>query len=203
MLGLPAEHAVKFVFAGDEDGRITGAARGEFARDFAAGDFFGGVKDFENGKATAVADVEGFAGNGFDGFESSEMGIGDVEDVDVIADAGAVGRGVIGAEDFELRNDAESGVENFRDEMGLDAMGFAALGGSAGGVEITESGVVEAGVGAIVGEDFFEAEFGFAVGIDGIFGVVFGDGDGVRFAVGGRGGREDEFFYAVASDGVE
>ena len=75
--------------------------------------------------------------------------------------------------------------------MGFDAMAFAAFGGGAGGVEIAESGVMESGVGAVVGEDFFEAEFGFAVGVDGIFGMIFGDGDGVRFAVGGRGGRKD------------
>ena len=72
MLGLPAEHAVKFVFAGDEDGGIARAAGGDFARNFVAGDFLGGVEDFEDGKAAAVADVEGFAGNVFDGFESAE-----------------------------------------------------------------------------------------------------------------------------------
>jgi hypothetical protein len=131
------------------------------------------------------------------------MGIGDVEDVDVVADAGAVGRRVIGTEDFEMRNDAEGGVENFGDEMSFDAMGFAAFCGSAGGVEIAKSGVMKAGIGAIVGKEFLEAKFGFAVGVDGIFGVVFGDGDGVRFAVSGSGRRENEFFYAVASYSVE
>src|SRR5580693_5525295 len=82
-------------------------------------------------------------------------------------------------------------------------MGFAALGGRTGGVEIAEGGVVKAGVGAVVGENFLETKFGFAVGVDGIFGVVFGDGHGVRFAVSGGGGREDEFFYAVTGHGVE
>jgi len=168
-----------------------------------AGDFFGGGNDFKDGKAAAVADIEGFAGNGFDGFESAEVGIGDIEDVDVVADAGAVGRGVVRAEDFDVGNNALSGIENFRNEMGFDAMMFAAIGGGAGGVEIAESGVLEASVGTVVRENFFEAEFGFAVGVDGIFGMIFGDGDGVRFAVGGSGGRENEFFYAVASYGVE
>src|SRR5580658_7760744 len=87
--------------------------------------------------------------------------------------------------------------------MGFDTMSFAAFGGGTGGVEIAESGVVDAGVSAVVGEDFFEAEFGFAVGVDGIFGMIFGDGDGVRLAVGGGGGRENEFLHAVASYGVE
>src|SRR5690348_14327039 len=87
--------------------------------------------------------------------------------------------------------------------MGFDAVGFAAFGGGAGGVEIAKCGEIETGVSAIIGEDFLEAELGFAVGIDGIFGVVFGNGDGVRFAVGGGRGGEDEFFYTVVSHGVE
>ncbi len=130
------------------------------------------------------------------------MGIGDIENVDVIADTGAIGRGIVRAEDFDLWNEAEGGVENFRNEMGLDAMVLAAFGRGPGGVEIAESGVVEAGVGAIVGEDFFEAKFGFAVGIDGVFGVIFGDGNGMGLAVGSGGGGENKLFYSVASHGV-
>lgn len=191
VLGFPAESAVKLVFAGDEDGGIAGAAGRKFARDFAAGDALGGVENFENGKAAAIADVESFAGNFFEGFESAEVGIGDIEDVNVVADAGAVGRRVIEAENFELGDIAESGVENAGNEMGFGAMVLAALGGGAGGVEIAENGVLQSGVGAIVGKDFLEAELGFAVGIDGVFGMILGNGDGVRLAVGGGGGREN------------
>ena len=102
VLGFPAKSAVKFFFAGHQDGGIAGAARRDFARNFAAGDFFGGVEDFEDGEAAAVADVEGFAGDGFDRFERADVGVGDVEDVDVIADAGAIGRGIVRAEDFDV-----------------------------------------------------------------------------------------------------
>jgi len=188
MLGFPTKGAAKFFLAGDEDGGVAGTAGRNFARNLAAGDLFGGVEDFEDGKAAAVAHVEGFAGNGFYGFESAEVGIGDIEDVDVVADTGAVGGRVVRAEDFDVGNNALRGVENFWNEMGFDAMMFAAFGGSASGVEIAESGVLEAGVAAVVRENFFEAKFGFAVGVDGVFGMIFGDGDGVGFAVGGGGG---------------
>jgi hypothetical protein len=203
VLGFPAERAVKFFFAGDQDGGIAGAAGRDFAGNFAAGDFLGGVDNFEDGETAAVAYVEGFAGNSFDGFEGAEVGVGDVEDVNVIADAGAVGSEVVRAENFDVRNNALSRVENFGNEMGFDAMVLAAFCGSARGVEIAKCGVMETGVGAVVGEDFFEAEFGFAVGIDWILGMVFGDRNGVRFAIGGGSGRENKFFDAVASDGVE
>jgi len=194
---------VNFVFAGDQHGGIAGAAGGEFARNFAAGDFFGGVEDFEDGKTAAIADVKSFAGDGFDRLEGAEVGIGDVQDVNVIADAGAVGGGIVRAENFEMRNVAKGSVENARDEMSFDAMGLAAFGGRSGSIEIAEGGVLEAGVGAVVREDFLEAEFGFAVWVDGIFGMIFRDGESVRLAVGGGGGRENELFHAVTSYGVE
>jgi len=194
---------MKFFFAGDQHGGIAGATRGELAGDFAASDFFGSVNDFEDGEAAAVADVEGLTGDFFDGFECAEMGIGDVENVNVVSDAGAVGSGIVGTKNLDMRNDADGGVEDFGNEMGFDAMGFAAFGRGAGGVEIPKRSVVEAGIGAIVGKDLFKAQFGFAVRVDGIFGVIFWDGNGVRFAVGGGGGGEDEFFDAVAGYGVE
>lgn len=203
VLRLPAKRALEFFFAGDQNGWIARPTRRKFARNFVAGDAFGCIEHLEDGKAAAVADVESFAGNFLDGFEGADVRIGNVEHVNVVADASAIGRGVIRAEDFDLRDDADSGVENFRDDVSFNAMRFAALGRGAGGVEITQRSVVESGIGAIVGEDFFEAEFGFAVGIDGILGMVFGDGDDVGLAVGGGGGREDELFHAVASHGIE
>lgn len=203
MPGFPAEHAVKFVLAGHEHGRIAGAARGDFARYFATGDFFGGVDQFEDGKTAAVADVESFSGDRFNRFERADVRVGDIQDVNVVADAGAVGRGVIRAENFDVGNEAHGGVENLRDEVGFDTMSFAALRGSASGVEIAKSGELQRGVGAIVSEDFFETELGFAVRVDGIFGVIFGDRNGVRFTVGGGCGRKDELFDAVAGHGVE
>ena len=78
--------------------------------------------------------------------------------------------------------------------MGFDAMVLATLGGCAGGIEIAECGEMEIGLGAIVGEDFLEAELGFAVRIDGIFGMILRNGDGVRFTVGGSGGRKVNLF---------
>jgi hypothetical protein len=203
MLRFPAEDAVELVFAGDKDSRIAGTTGRHFARNFAAGDFFSYVNDFENGEAATVANVEGFAGNGFDRLEGANVRVGDVENVDVIADAGAVGRWIVRAKNFDVGDDALRGIENFGDQVSFDAMMLTAFGRGARSVEIAERGEMKAGVCAIVGKNFFEANFGFAVRIDGKFGMVLGDGDGVRFAVCGCGGRENEFVDAVANHGVE
>lgn len=203
MLGFPAEHAVKLVLAGHEHGWVAGAARGDFARNFAAGDFFRCVDDFEDGKTAAVADVESFTGDRFNGFESADVGVRDIQDVNVIANASAIRRGVVRTEDFDVGDEAHGGVENLGDEMGFDTMSFAALRGGASSVEIAKSGELQRGVGAVVGEDFFKTELGFSVRIDGIFGMIFGDRHGVRLTVGGGGGGENEFSHGVAGHRVE
>src|SRR5712672_4315236 len=87
--------------------------------------------------------------------------------------------------------------------MGFVAAGFSAMGRGAGYVEIAEGDEVESSILAIVGEDVFKGELGFAVGIDGGFGMVLGDGDDVGLAVNGTGGGEDEVADAVAEHGVE
>ena len=61
-----------------------------------------------------------------------------VDDVDVIADAGAVGRRIIRAENIALRFLAERDLKHVRNEMRLDAMMFAEFFARAGGVEIAE-----------------------------------------------------------------
>ncbi len=87
--------------------------------------------------------------------------------------------------------------------MGLVAAGFSALARGAGDIKITEGNEIEAGVLAIVGENFFKGELGFAVGIDGRFGMVFMNERDTGLAVDGAGGREDQILDAVTEHGVD
>ena len=102
-----------------------------------------------------------------------------------------------------MRQIASGSVQDAGDEMRLDAMILAELLRGTGGIEIAEHGVLQAGIGAIVRENLFEYELGFAVRIDGGFAMVLGNGDDFRFAVGGGGGGKDEFLHAVACDRVQ
>src|SRR6266849_6674476 len=193
MGGLPAEGALEFFLTSNQNGGITGPAWPELAGNFAAGDAFGGSDHFEDRKTAAVADVEGFAGNAVDGFERADVGIRDVEDVDVIANASAVRGRIVRPENVDMSQIAGGGVQNARNEMRLDTMMFTELLRGAGGIEIAEHGIFEARIGAIVRENLFEHELGFAVRIDGSFAMVFGNGNDFRFAVGGGRRRKDEF----------
>jgi len=109
---FPTEHALELFLAGNENSGITRTARTEFARDLAAGDTFRRSDNFQDRKATAVADVEGFAGNTVDLLKSTEVGIGDIKHVDVIADAGSVWCRVVRAEDVDMGQSTAGGIEN-------------------------------------------------------------------------------------------
>ncbi len=152
MGGFPAESTLEFFLAGDQHCGITGAAWAQFARNLAAGDVLRRIDDFQDGEAAAVADVEGFAGDAFDLLESAEVGIGNIEDVDVIADAGSVGRGVVRAEDIDVRQAAGGGIEDAGNDVSFDAMMLAAFLGGSSGVEIAEGDVVESGIELVIGE---------------------------------------------------
>src|SRR6266849_1861406 len=126
-----------------------------------------------------------------------------IQDMYVVANAGAVGRRIIVAKDCYVRSAALDGLQDEGKEMSFLAAGFSASGGCAGDGEIAERNVIESGGLAIVGEDIFKGELGLAVGIDGGFRMVLRDGDDVGLAVNGAGGGEDEIFDAVAKHGVE
>ena len=55
------------------------------------------------------------------------MGLGEIDDVDVVADAAAVGRRVVGAVDLDRLLLAEGDLEDIRDQVGLDAVVFAEI----------------------------------------------------------------------------
>src|SRR5467141_1640687 len=171
---FPTEHALEFFLAGNENSGITGTARTQFARDLAAGDTLRRSDNLQDREATAVADVEGFAGNAVDLLKSADVGIGDIEHVDVIADASSIRRGIVSAEDVDMRQTTASGIENPGNEMSFHAMMLAALPGGSGSVEIAEAHVFKSGVELVIGQNLFEYELGFSIGVDGHLPMVFG-----------------------------
>src|SRR5713101_5859300 len=193
---FPTKHALELFLAGDEYSGITRTARTQFARDLAAGDALGRIDDFQNREAAAVADVESFAGNAVDFLKRADVRIGDIEHVDVVAEAGSVRCGVVRAEDIDMGQSTASGVENPRNEMSFDAMMLAAFLGGSGSVEITEGHVLEPGVDLVIRQNLFEYELGFTIRIDGRLPMVFGDGNDFGFAVDSCGGRKNEFLHA-------
>src|SRR5881394_4432769 len=95
------------------------------------------------------------------------MSVGKVDDVNIIADTGAVWGGIIGAKDFTMIRLPERDFQDVGNEVSLDAVILAKLGAGAGGVEIAEGDKFEPVNLLIPEEHLFEHELGLAVGING------------------------------------
>src|ERR1700687_1786111 len=203
MLCFPTEHALELFLAGNENSGITRTARTQFARDLATGDTLRRSDNFQDREATAVADIEGFAGNAVDFLKSADVRIGDIEHVYVVADAGAVRRGIVSAEDIDMGQSSVGGIEDTGNEMSFHAMMLAAFLGGSGSVEIAEGHILESGGDLVIRQNLLEHELGFTIRIDGRLPMVFGDGNDFGFAISGCSEEKMNFFYAVARDRIE
>src|SRR5690606_33118007 len=104
--------------AGDERGRIAGPARRMVDRKIDAGDALDRLNDLEHRIAAPVASVKHRAlAPGSEVIEGEDMGPRQVADMDVVAQAGAVRRRIIRAEDIEMRALAERRLRRDLDEM--------------------------------------------------------------------------------------
>jgi len=91
---VPAEDRLGLVRAGHEAGGIAGAPGRHGDGNRVAGHRPARLDDLLDGKTGAGAEVEG---TGDVLFEGQDVGAREIGDVDVVADAGAVGRGIIAA----------------------------------------------------------------------------------------------------------
>src|ERR1035438_7920340 len=132
VFGLPTQFMHRPVSGGHQPGRVTGPARLLDRRNRLAGYLLAGADDFPHRIAVAVAEVvEAAPARG----EAQEMRLRQVEDMNIIPDAGAIGRGIIRAEDLAVRLLSEGHLQDVRDEMRLDAVMLAEGFAGAGSIE--------------------------------------------------------------------
>lgn len=137
----------------------------------------------------AVEDLRGCCGL-IEVLEGQDVGTSQIGDVDVVAYAGAVGRGVVSAEDVHGRAYAEGSLGGDFEQVGGLGCGLTGslLEIGAGDVEITKGHVFEGCGSSEVLEHPLGHEFGASVGIDGGRGRLFGDGRFVGDAINGGSG---------------
>lgn len=196
MRGMPAEDGFAFGRRGDEDGGVSGAAR--FFRHFEidARDRFGRFYHFADAASGLAAQIENIALAAVQEIaHGQDVSVGEIGDVDVIADAGAVFRRVIRAEDGDMVAYALRRFQNERDEMRLRIVIFAD--GAAlcrpGRIEIAERDVAKAVSGGEIGEHMLNDEFRAAVDIGRTVREIFFNRRFLRLPVHGGGGGEDDF----------
>jgi len=199
-LWVPSQFGSGFAGTGNKAGRVAGAAGFLNGRDGFGGDATAGVDDFANAVPFAVPEIEEPRDPGF---KRADVGVGEVDDMDIIADAGAVGSRVVGAEDQDVFGLPEGDAEDVGNEVGFDAVMFAEALGGTGGIEVTEGDKLESVDGLEPGEHSLEEEFGFAVRIDGILRQRFVDGNPFGGAIGGAGGAEHHLSDTGRHAGIE
>ena len=96
---FPAEFIDGFLGTGDEAGWIAGTARFLDGGDRFIADFFARLDYFTDGVALAIAEIIKTA---FSRLQSEYVRLGEIDDVNVVADTGAVWGGVVGAENPSL-----------------------------------------------------------------------------------------------------
>lgn len=152
------------------------------------------------------------------------MALSEVEDVDVVADGGAVVRGVVVAEDEQLLALAGGDLRQQREQVVGHARGVFAHDAARvrpGRVEVSEqagvpllgrtavAGLLGFGAlgGNVVGDHELGGELGVSVGVSGSQGAFFRDGDHAGdaggVAVDGGGGGVDDVGDIVAGGGAQ
>ena len=131
------------------------------------------------------------------------MSLGEIDDVNVVADTGAVRSGVVGAKDSAFLLLGKRDAQHVGDEVRLDSALFAKFLAATGGVEIAERHKLQPVQLAVPFEYRLEHQLAFAVRVDWLLRSLLSDRHGVRHAVGGCGGAEDKFFHAGLDGGVE
>ena len=121
------------------------------------------------------------------------MGLSEIDDVNVIANASAVGRRVIGAENFDVRFLAERNFQNIGDDVRLLPVVFAEFLTATGGIEVPEANISETVLPVIPTQNALEHELRFAVGINRLFRQVLGNWHFFRNTKNRTGGRENKF----------
>ena len=138
---LPTEELPDLCGIADQLRRITWSPRAFDDWDWVAGNLTSGLNDLANRIAIATAEIKDIA---LFHVEGEPVGVGEIGDVDVVADTGTIRRRVIGAENLHLRLLAEWHLEDVGDDVGFLPVMFAEFLRAASGIKIAEANIGEA-----------------------------------------------------------
>ena len=122
---LPSELLARTRRVGHQLGRIAWPARARLDGDRLAAGLAAGLDHFANAVAPPDAQVELQPMSRLQSFQGQQMGAGQIVDVDVVANAGAVGRGIILAEDLDLLPLPQGHLQHQRNQMRFRIVVFA------------------------------------------------------------------------------
>ncbi|CAB4594766.1 unannotated protein [freshwater metagenome] len=186
MGGAPAEHGLDAGGVGVGADRVARTATDDLVRHGATGDPLGRTDHVEDAAADAGADVERHRlAARREVVQRAHVCVGEVLDVDVVADAGAVGGGVVVAEHLDGRPLAERRLHHERDQVERLRPVLADHGvlAGAGRVEVPQVHGAQPVGDAVPAEDPLDHRLGLGVDALGVDRGVLGDRHGGRRAV--------------------
>jgi len=199
-LRLPAKFFLDSLRGSDEPGRVAWSAWFFNRLDFSSSDFAARFDHFSYARTATRAEVVTAAG----GFaESQNMRVGEIEDVNVIANTGPIRRVVVGAVNFEVRFFTERHLQHSRNEVRLRSMVFAKFLGCAGGIEVAQANKFHSMNLVVPAQNFLEREFGFTVGTNGTRLRGFVDWQAIRRTKKGACRRKDDPPHTSRDHGIE
>ena len=166
-----------------------------------AGDFTGGLDDLLHREPLAISKIVRAAAL-LQRSEGKDVGLCQVADMDIIPHAGAIGRGVVVAEDADVLALAEGNLEHQRNEMQLGIMILSPFLAGAGGIEITQAGgfhpvrLLQPVQGA------FHDELALAIRTARDDALVLRNGHALGLVKEVGGGGQDEFLHPVVAHGL-
>lgn len=129
------------------------------------------------------------------------MGVGKVQDVDIVANSGPIPRVVIVTENREVRTLAKRHLNRQRDGVSLRLVPLAdaSFRVRAGGVEIAHHRALEPDIAIVVGQGLLDHQLAAAIGVERGLRMILGHREMHGVPEGRAGGREHHSVYACTA----
>jgi len=200
---VPAQLAARLVGGGERGGGVASAPGRQLDRDRMAGHLAGRVDDLLVAVTVAVSEVVDLVLARPDRRQGEQVGGGQVRDVDVVADAGAIRGRVVVAIQQQLVALPVGHLEDDGDQVAFRAVPLAEPAHRARGVEVPQAGGGKAERLALPRQHQVHRQFGGGVGVARADRRVLGQLPGPGGVVHRAGGGEDQPRRPRGPHGVE
>ena len=177
-----------------------------FNGDILGGYFSRALDNLQDRKALTVSQVVGTAVSAVhQALQGQKVRLSQIGHMDIIANAGTVGRFIISAEYFNVLAPAGCRIQYQRNQMGLGIMIFSdfAIRVGTGCVKIAQANMLQPVSGPVILQDFFDHAFGLAIRIDGVLRMALINRCIFRVAVSSTRRRKNNILNIMRHNGMQ
>ena len=207
-LGLPAEFTLGLGGVGVAGGDVAGATRLDRERNRVAGSLLVRLDDLKYRVSVTGTQVVGEHAGALDLVDDGDVALGQIDNVDVVAHAGSVGRVIVVTEHLNLLELAECNLGDVGGQVCRNALRILADQAGLVGADRVEVAQDDDGPGVVgdvhVAQDLLLEELGRAVRVRGAADLaLLSQRQLLGRAIDGGGRREDDLLDVVGAHGLE